>query len=111
MHAYIHVKGTISVPNTAGAVVAVNNTNEKLIFNNCAPFTNCMSEINNTQVDDAQDIDVVMPMYNLIKYCDAYSKTGSLWQYYIDESALHSNNSVIDFTANNKNSISFNFKH
>ena len=89
MHAYIHVKGTISVPNTAGAVVAVNNT----------------------QVDDAQDIDVVMPMYNLIKYCDAYSKTGSLWQYYIDESALHSNNSVIDFTANNNNSISFNFKH
>ena len=111
MHAYIHVKGIISVPNTAGAVVAVNSTNEKLIFNNCAPFTNCMSEINNTQVDDAQDIAIVMPMYNLIKYCDAYSKAGSLWQYYTDESALDSNNSVIDFTANNNNSISFNFKH
>ena len=52
----------------------------------CARFTNCISEINNTQIDIAQDIDFVMPMHNLIEYSDNYSKTsGSLWQYYRDE--------------------------
>ena len=77
--AYILVKGTISVNNTA----AVNNTNKKVIFKNCAPFTNCISEINNTQIDNAKDIDIVTtPMYNLIEYSDNYAKTsGSLWQY------------------------------
>ena len=53
---------------------------------NCATFTNCISEINNTQVDNAKNIDIVMPMYNLIEYSDNYTKTsGSLWQYYRDE--------------------------
>ena len=51
---------------TAVADADTNNTNEKVIFKNSAPFTNCISEINNTQVDNAKDIDIVMPMYNLI---------------------------------------------
>ena len=52
------------------------------------PFTDCVSEINNTQIDNAKYIGVVMPMYNLIEYSDNYSKTsGNLWQYYRDESA------------------------
>ena len=59
------VKGTITVPNTTGAVAVVNNTNKKVTFKNCAPFTICITEINNMQVDDAQDIDKVIPMYNL----------------------------------------------
>ena len=80
--AYILAKGTISVNNTAAAGAAANNTNRKVIFKNCAPFTNCMSEINNTQINNAKDIDIVMPMYNLIEYSDNYAKsTGSLWQY------------------------------
>ena len=55
-------------------------------FKNCAPFTNCISEINNTQIGNAKDIDIVMPMYNLIEYRDNYAKTtGSLWQYFRDE--------------------------
>ena len=46
------------------------------------PFTNCISKINNTQIDNAEYIDTVMPMYNLIEYSDNYLKTsGSLWQY------------------------------
>ena len=45
------------------------------INKNCALFTNCMSKINNAHVHDAQDIDRVMPMYNLIEYCDVYLKT------------------------------------
>ena len=47
-NAYILVKGTISVNNSAAAGAAANNTNKKVIFKNCAPFTNCISEINNT---------------------------------------------------------------
>ena len=66
--AYILVKGTISVNNTAVEGAAVNNANKKVIFKNCAPFTNCISEINNMQIDNAKDIDIVMPMYNLIEY-------------------------------------------
>ena len=46
--AYIVVKGTITVNNTAAADADANNTNKKVIFKNCAPFTNCISEINNT---------------------------------------------------------------
>ena len=79
--ACIHVKATLPVPNTAAAAAPVNNTNKKAIFKNFIPFNNCVSKINNTQVDDAQDIDIVMPMHNLIEYSDAYSKaSGSLWK-------------------------------
>ena len=72
--AYILVKGTISVNNTAAAGAAVNNNDKKVIFKNGAPFTNCISEIINTQVGNAKDIDIVTPMYNLIKYSDNYAK-------------------------------------
>ena len=68
--AYILAKGNISVNNTKGASAAVNNTNKNVIFKNCAPFTNCISKINNTQIDNAEYIDIVMPMYNLIEYSD-----------------------------------------
>ena len=57
-----------------------------MAFKNCAPFTNCISKINNTQADNAKDIDVVMSMYNLIEYSDNYAKTtGRLWQHFRDE--------------------------
>ena len=109
--AYILVKGTISVDNTAPAGAAVNNNDEKVIFKNCAPFTNCISEINNTQIGNAKDIDIVMSMYNLIEYSDNYAKTtGSLWQYYKDIPARNNNNNeIVHFTANNFTD-SFHFK-
>ena len=107
--AYVHVKGTITVNNTATADADTNNTNKKVIFKNCAPFTICISEINNTQAGNAKDIDIVMPMYNLIEYSDNYSKTsGSLWQYCKDIPAVN-NNVIIDFTGNNRTD-SFHFK-
>ena len=100
--AYILVKGTISVNNTAAAGVAANNNDRKVIFKNCAPFTNCISEINNTQVDNAKDIDIVIPMYNLIEYSDNYEKTtGSLWQYCKDIPAQNDNNEIVVFRRNN----------
>ena len=78
--AYILVKRNITFNNTAGAGVAANNINKKVIFKNCAPFTNCICKINNTQTDNVEYIDIVMPMYNLIEYSDNFSKkSGSLW--------------------------------
>ena len=53
--AYILVKGNITVNNTAAAAAAAaNNTNKKLMFKNCAPFTNCINKINNTEIDNAE---------------------------------------------------------
>ena len=56
------------------AYILANNTNKKVIFKNCAPFTDCITEINNTQVNDAQKIDLVILMYNLIEYSDTWHK-------------------------------------
>ena len=108
--AYILVKGTITVNNTAAAGAAANNTNKKVIFKNCAPFTSCISEINNTQIDNAKDIDIAMPMYNLIEYSDNYAKTtGSLWQYCKDIPARNANGDIAIFAENNTTD-SFKFK-
>ena len=68
--AYLLVKRNISVNNTAAA----NNTNKKVIFKNCAPFSNCISKTNNTQIDNPEYIDTVIPMYNVIEYSDNFSK-------------------------------------
>ena len=86
--AYILVKGTITITGAGNddAAKRLDERNKGVIFKNCAPFTKCISRINNTDIDNAQDIDIVMPMYNLTEYSDNYSKTsGSLWQYYKDE--------------------------
>ena len=64
----------------AALVAGGDNNNIQVVFKNCTPFTECMREINNTQIDNAKDIDAVMLMYNLIEYKDNYSKKlGSLW--------------------------------
>ena len=86
--AYILVKGTITITGAGDDAAArrADERNKGVIFKNCAPFVNCISKINDTEIDNAQDIDVVMSMYNLIKYSDSYSKTSeSLRQYYKDE--------------------------
>ena len=83
--AYILINGTITITGD-GDDDAAKRADERVIFKNCAPFTKCISRINNTEIDNAKDIDIVMPMYNLIEYSDNYSKTsGSLWQYYKDD--------------------------
>ena len=105
--AYILVKRTISITAQAGSSP---NNDKKVVFKNCAPFTDCISEINNTQVDNAEYIDVVMPMYNLIEYSNIYSKkSGSLWQYYRGELALTNVGFITSFHASN-NSASFKFR-
>ena len=63
--------------------------NVKVVLRKCALFTDCIREINNTQVNNSKDIDVVMLMYNLIEYSNNYSKASvSLWQYCKDEPGL-----------------------
>ena len=80
--AYILVKGTITITGAGDDDAA----NKGVIFKNCAPFTTCITRINGTEIDNAQEIDIVMPMCNLIEYSDNYSKiSGSLWQYYKDD--------------------------
>ena len=86
--AYIHVKGTITITGAGydAAARRADERNKVVISKNCVPFTKFISRINGIDIHSAQDIDIVMPMYNLIEYSDNYSKTsGSLWQYYKDE--------------------------
>ena len=108
--AYIAFKGTITVPNT-GRAAAQNNRNKEVVFENCAPFTDCISEMNNTEIDNAKDIDVVMNMYNLIEYSETYSQTSrSLLLYYRNQSVSDNNSSFIDFPVNDDTSLSFKYK-
>ena len=104
--AYIVVKGTVTVtkPN-------VDAYDKKLTFKNNAPFNSCITKINNTLIDNAEDLDIVMPMCNLLEYIKNYSKTtGSLWNYYRDEpnSGLGGHNNNINYSI--KDSKSFDYK-
>ena len=69
--AYIVVKRTITVTKTNGRGI-IDIRNRFLAFKNNAPFTNCISKINNVLIDNAEDLDVVMPMYNLLEYSKNY---------------------------------------
>ena len=108
--AYILAKGNISVNNTATDGAAANNINKKVLFKNCAPFTNCITKINNTQIDNAEYIDIVMPMCNLVDYSDNYSKSsGSLWKYCKEIPAVNNVGNIVDFNGANATDL-FNFK-
>ena len=87
--AYILVKGTITVT-TPGASNGANNIRDKingpLILKNNAPFVSCITRINGELIEDADDLDIVMSMYNLLEYSKNYKKTiGSLYNYFRDE--------------------------
>ena len=96
--AYILIDGTI----TAAAA----NANTRLALKNCAPFTKCNLEINNEHVDTAENLDITMPMYNLIEYSDNYQDSSStLYQYKRDEPPEA--NAVADLTVNNSSSFKY----
>ena len=91
------MKGRISITGTNNA----NKRNKKLPFKNNAPFKACISKIFNTFVDNAEDPEIVIPMYNLLAYSDNYSMTsGCSWNYYKDE--------VNDDEDENKNNLRIN---
>ena len=78
---YILVNGTITITGAGDDAAArqIDERNKGVTFKNCAPFTKYISRINNTDIDNAHDIDIVIPIYNSIEYSDNYSKTsGSL---------------------------------
>ena len=80
---YILLKETMTIISAGADETArdVDERNKQVISKNCAPFTNCINEIDNTQIDNAKGINVLMPMYKLIKYSYNYSKTSrSLWK-------------------------------
>ena len=74
---YILIKGTITIIGAGDddAAKRLDKRNKDAIFKNYTPFTKCISRINGTEIDNARDIDIVMPTYNLTEYSDNYSKT------------------------------------
>ena len=105
--AYIVVTGKITVTNRNNFAY-----DEKLAFKNNAPFISCVSKVNNTLIHDTENLDVVIPLYNLVKYSKNYRKiTGSLWNYYRDEPNSGFNNNNRDrINYSIKDSDSFNYK-
>ena len=71
---YILAKGTITITGAGGdnAAKQLDERSKGVIFKNYAPFTKCISRINNTDIDNAQDVDIVMSLYNLVEYKDNY---------------------------------------
>ena len=110
--AYILVKGTITVNGVVnGSENEILRRNRSLILKNNAPFVSCMTKINNEFIEDADDLDIVMPIYNLLEYSKNYRKTiGSLYNYYRDE--LSDDNNPYNFPNTNVvNSSAFKYKN
>ena len=104
---YIVVKATITVPKANNS----NKKNRPLAFKNNAPFVSCISKIHNTLIDNAEDLDVVIPMYNLIEYSRNYrTTTSSLWNYYRYDIRDYTNNNNNNPNKNVINSESFKYK-
>ena len=93
-----------------GSIRATNAVNAtRLALKNCAPFTKCNLEINDEHVDTAENLDIVMPMYNLIEYSDNYQKSSAtLYHYKRDEPP--EDDAVADVTANNSDSLKYKIK-
>ena len=82
------------------------NNNIRLALKNCAPLIKCNLEINDEHVDIAENLDIVMPMYNLIEYSDNYQdSSATLYQYKRDEPPEA--NAIVDLTANNSSSFKY----
>ena len=81
---------------------------KKLFFKNNASFIKCISKINGTKIDNADDLDVVMPMYNLLEYSKNYkNNTGSLWNYYRDETNSSTDNNNKTHSILNSKSVDY----
>ena len=106
--AYILVNGTITVTAAAGANNVRDKKNRKLILKNNAPFVSCITRINGEIIVDADDLDIVMPMYNLLEYSKNYRKTiGSLYNYYRDEITNDNNNNFANRNVVNSNTFKY----
>ena len=105
---YILVNGTITVTANAGANNIRDKKDRKLILKNNAPFVSCITRINNELIEDADDLDIVMPMYNLLEYSKNYRKTiGSLYNYCRDELTNDNNNNFANRNVLNSNAFKY----
>ena len=87
---------------TENMKVAALDTDNNFAFKNCAPFTWCVTHINDEHIDNAENLDIIMPMYNLIEYSDNYTDTsGSLWHFKRDKSPTNNNKNHINVATNN----------
>ena len=98
--AYILVTGDIKVADVAA------NTN--VAFKNCAPITTCLTQINDEHVETAENLDIMMLMYNLIEYSDNYAdSSGSLYQFKRDESPMNDAGNLVNVALNNSTSFKY----
>ena len=80
-----------------------------MVFKDNTPFINCISKINGIKIDNAEELDVVMPMHNFLEYSKNYRKTtGSLWNYYRDEPNSDTDDSEIMHSIINSKSFDYN---
>ena len=106
--ACILINGTITVTANAGANDIRDKKNRPLILKNNAPFVSCITKINNELIEDAEDLDIIMPMYNLLEYSKNYKKTiGSLYNYYRDELTNDVNNNFANINVVNSNAFKY----
>ena len=106
--AYILVNGTITVTANASANNIRDKKNRPLILKNNAPFVSCITRINNELIEDADDLDIVMPMYNLLEYSKNYIKTiGLLYNYDRDELTDDGNNNFANRNVVNSNAFKY----
>ena len=104
--ACILINGTITVTANAGANDIRDKKNRPLILKNNAPFVSCITKIDNELIEDAEDLDIIMPMYNLLEYSKNYKKTiGSLYNYYRDELTNDVNNNFANINVVNSNAF------
>ena len=97
--AYVLVKGDIAAVG--------GNQNTPIAFKNCAPFTRCVTHINDEHVETAENLDIIMPMYNFLEYSDNYAdSSGSLWQFKRDERNMDGEN-IADVTTAGSSSFKY----
>ena len=101
---YILVTGDIKVADVAA--------NANVAFKNCAPFTRCVTHINDQHVETAENLDIVMPMYNLTEYSDNYAdSSGSLYQFKRDEPPINDPGSTLNVSLDNSTSFKYKASH
>ena len=106
--AYILVNGTITVTANSGANNIRDKKDRKLILKNNAPFVSCITRINNELIEDTDDLDIVIPIYNFLEYSKNYRKTiGSLYNYYRDELTNDNNNNFANRNVVNSNTFKY----
>ena len=97
---------------TGDIKVAAVTADTNVAFKNCAPFTRCATHINDEHIETAENLDIIMPNYNLIEHSDNFSdSSGSLWQFKRDESAMNNDGNPLNVALDNSTSFKYQLKY